>query len=42
VYSKEEIWNNYIYFIKAVVPEAEEHGVRIGNHTDDPPVSVLG
>jgi mannonate dehydratase len=41
VYSKEEIWDNYIYFIKKVVPVAEEAGVRIGIHPDDPPQPVL-
>jgi len=37
-YSKEEIWENYTYFIKQVVPVAEELGMRIGIHPDDPPV----
>ena len=41
-YSEEEIWDNYTYFIKAVVPVAEEVGVRIGIHPDDPPVPMLG
>ena len=41
VFSKEEIWDNYIYFIKKVVPVAEEAGVRIGIHPDDPPQPVL-
>jgi len=42
VYSQEEIWENYTYFIKRIVPVAEEQGVRIGIHPDDPPVPVLG
>ncbi|HMD85126.1 MAG TPA: mannonate dehydratase [Terriglobia bacterium] len=42
VYSEQEIWDNYTYFIKAVVPVAEEAGVRIGIHPDDPPMPVLG
>jgi len=42
VYSKEEIWENYTYFIKAVTPVAEEEGIRIGIHPDDPPVPELG
>ena len=42
VYSKEEIWDNYTYFIKKVVPVAEEAGVRIGIHPDDPPQPMLG
>ena len=41
-YSKEEIWENYTYFIRQVVPVAEEAGVRIGIHPDDPPVPELG
>jgi len=42
VYSPSEIWDNYTYFIKAVVPVAEEQGIRIGIHPDDPPVPKLG
>jgi mannonate dehydratase len=42
VSSQKEIWDNYTYFIKAVTPVAEEEGVRIGIHPDDPPVPVLG
>jgi mannonate dehydratase len=41
-YTKEELWDNYTYFIKQVVPVAEEAGVRIGIHPDDPPVPELG
>ena len=41
VFTKEEIWDNYTYFIKQVAPVAEEVGVRIGIHPDDPPVPVL-
>ncbi|MEO5822713.1 MAG: mannonate dehydratase [Vicinamibacteraceae bacterium] len=40
-YTPDEIWENYTYFIKQVVPVAEETGVRIGIHPDDPPVPVL-
>ena len=42
VYSEQEMWDNYTYFIKAVVPVAEEAGVRIGIHPEDPPMPVLG
>jgi mannonate dehydratase len=42
VYAQKEIWDNYTYFIKAVTPVAEEAGVRIGIHPDDPPVPELG
>ena len=39
-FTKEEIWENYTYFIKQVVPVAEAAGVRIGIHPDDPPAPV--
>jgi mannonate dehydratase len=41
-FSKEELWENYTYFIRQVVPLAEELGMRIGIHPDDPPVPELG
>ncbi len=41
VFTEEEIWENYTYFIKRAAPVAEEAGVRIGIHPDDPPVPVL-
>lgn len=41
-YTNEEIWENYAYFIRQVAPVAEEEGVRIGIHPDDPPVDGLG
>ncbi len=40
-FTKDEIWENYTYFIKQVAPVAEEVGVRIGIHPDDPPVPIL-
>ena len=40
-YSEEEIWENYAYFIRTVAPVAEETGVLIGIHPDDPPVPEL-
>jgi len=41
-FDPEELWENYTYFIKQVVPVAEELGMRIGIHPDDPPVPELG
>lgn len=41
-YSKEELWENYTYFIRQIAPVAEEAGVRIGIHPDDPPMPELG
>lgn len=40
--TEEQLWENYGYFIKAVVPEAEKYGVRLALHPDDPPVPWLG
>lgn len=40
-YSEDEIWENFTTFIKAVAPVAEETGVLIGIHPDDPPVPEL-
>jgi mannonate dehydratase len=42
VFTEAEIWENYTYFIRRVAPVAEQAGVRIGIHPDDPPVPVLG
>ncbi|HQH71956.1 MAG TPA: mannonate dehydratase [bacterium] len=41
-YTEDELWENYTYFIRKVVPVAEESGVFIGIHPDDPPVYDLG
>jgi len=41
-YSEEELWENYTYFIQRIVPVAEETGVKIGIHPDDPPGLTLG
>lgn len=35
------IWSNLEYFLKAVMPVAEQAGVRMALHPDDPPVSPL-
>ena len=42
VYSPDEIWDNFTYFIRAVAPLAEQLGVLIGIHPDDPPQPTLG
>ena len=41
-YTEDELWENYTYFIRRVVPVAEEAGVYVGIHPDDPPVYALG
>ncbi len=42
VYSEGELWDNYAYFVRQVVPVAQDAGVYIGIHPDDPPVYPLG
>lgn len=36
--SAEQMWANHQYFLDAVLPVAEEVGVRLALHPDDPPV----
>ena len=40
--SHEQVWANYEYFVKAVMPTAEKCGVRMGLHPDDPCLDSLG
>jgi mannonate dehydratase len=41
VYTEDELWKNYEYFIKQVAPVAESAGVYIGVHPDDPPIFTV-
>ncbi len=38
----EQVWANYEYFIKSVMPTAEKCGIRMGLHPDDPCLDSLG
>ena len=38
----DQVWANYEYFIKSVMPTAEKCGVRMGLHPDDPCLPSLG
>lgn len=38
----EELWKNYEYFIKAIVPYAEKYNINLALHPDDPPLERLG
>ena len=40
--TKDQVWSNYEYFLKAVMPTAEKVGVRMGLHPDDPCLPELG
>ena len=41
-YTEEEVWANFEYFIKRAARAAEEEGVFIGIHPDDPPIARMG
>ena len=34
----DQLWENLAYFLRQIVPVAEEHGVRLAMHPDDPPM----
>ena len=40
VYTADDMWANYTYFIKAVLPVAEKADVRLALHPDDPPTAA--
>lgn len=40
-YSQEQLWDGLEYFLSAVVPVAEESGVALAMHPDDPPVAEI-
>jgi mannonate dehydratase len=39
--TKETMWKNLEYFLKAVVPEAEKAGIKLAMHPDDPQVDSI-
>ncbi len=41
-YTAAEMWENYEYFVRAIVPVLEESNVRMGLHPDDPPTPQVG
>ncbi len=40
-FTHDDLWKNMAYFLKAVVPVAEQHDVKLALHPDDPPVERL-
>jgi len=39
--SHEKMWENLAYFLEAVGPEAERHGIKLALHPDDPPIDSI-
>lgn len=39
---EEELWANFAAFLKKAVPAAEEAGIRLAVHPDDPPWGIFG
>lgn len=41
VYSADDIWDNYTYLMKAILPTAKEAGIKLALHPDDPPLAMM-
>lgn len=39
--TEDQLWANYTYFLRAALPAAEQAGVQLALHPDDPPLSPL-
>jgi mannonate dehydratase len=40
--SEDTLWANLEYFLKEIIPVAEECGIKMGMHPDDPPRPIFG
>lgn len=40
-YTEAEIWSNFEYFMKKVIPVAEKTGVKMALHPNDPPLACM-
>jgi mannonate dehydratase len=41
-YGEGELWDNFAYFMERIVPVAQDAGVRLALHPNDPPTDSLG
>ncbi len=41
-YTHEDLKNNLSYFLNEVIPVAEENGIKMAIHPDDPPFDIMG
>lgn len=39
---EEDLWAHLAYFLQAIIPVAEEVGIQMAIHPDDPPYSIFG
>ena len=42
VVNEETLWANLEYFLKAIIPVADEVGIKMAMHPDDPPRPIFG
>ncbi len=42
IITSKQLWDNYEYFINAVMPYADKFNIKLALHPDDPPVERLG
>ena len=42
MYREDDLWENWAYFVRQIAPVAEEVGVRVAVHPDDPPGLPVG
>ena len=42
IYEKDELWENFAYFMRQIIPEAEKLDIRLALHPNDPPADRLG
>jgi mannonate dehydratase len=40
-YTEAELWDNFAYFMKRIIPVAEAEGVRLALHPNDPPLPEI-